>query len=176
MATRSAKSRSDVKRRVGLGFLGIGSTLVMLGIRYDSDEGREFARQVSEVLRDTAYLASAELAKEKGAFPLFDSQKYLSGQFAQRLPKAVRKAIEKMVCAILTCCRLHQPAPSHWHSQTMHRTVSNPRFHGSITVKSAWPLATRVFMKSPITPGVYTARWDTMFPTTANCRISLSPR
>jgi ribonucleoside-diphosphate reductase alpha chain len=95
MATRSAKSRSDVKRRVGLGFLGIGSTLVMLGIRYDSDEGREFARQVSEVLRDTAYLASAELAKEKGAFPLFDSQKYLSGQFAQRLPKAVRKAIEK---------------------------------------------------------------------------------
>lgn len=89
------KAEAMSKRRVGLGFLGIGSTLVMLGIRYDSDEGREFARQVSEVLRDTAYLASAELAKEKGAFPLFDSQKYLSGQFAQRLPKAVRKAIEK---------------------------------------------------------------------------------
>ncbi|MBC3810580.1 adenosylcobalamin-dependent ribonucleoside-diphosphate reductase [Undibacterium aquatile] len=89
------KAEAMSKRRVGLGFLGIGSTLVMLGIRYDSDEGREFARQVSEVLRDTAYLASAELAKEKGAFPLFDSQKYLAGQFAQRLPKAVRKAIEK---------------------------------------------------------------------------------
>jgi len=89
------KAEAMSKRRVGLGFLGIGSTLVMLGIRYDSDEGREFARQVSEVLRDTAYLASAELATEKGVFPLFDSQKYLSGQFAQRLPKAVRKAIEK---------------------------------------------------------------------------------
>ncbi|MFZ4530015.1 MAG: adenosylcobalamin-dependent ribonucleoside-diphosphate reductase, partial [Undibacterium curvum] len=83
------------KRRVGLGFLGIGSTLVMLGIRYDSEQGREFARQVSEAMRDTAYLASAELAKEKGAFPLFDAKQYLAGKFAQRLPEAVRKAIKK---------------------------------------------------------------------------------
>lgn len=83
------------KRRVGLGFLGIGSTLVMLGIRYDSEAGREFARQVSEVMRDTAYLASTELAREKGAFPLFNSKQYLAGKFAQRLPKEVRKSIEK---------------------------------------------------------------------------------
>ncbi|MBC3870683.1 adenosylcobalamin-dependent ribonucleoside-diphosphate reductase [Undibacterium oligocarboniphilum] len=83
------------KRRVGLGFLGLGSSLVMLGIRYDSEEGREFARQVSEAMRDAAYLASTELAKEKGAFPLFDSTRYLAGVFAQRLPKDIRKAIAK---------------------------------------------------------------------------------
>ncbi|MFZ6771202.1 adenosylcobalamin-dependent ribonucleoside-diphosphate reductase [Undibacterium sp. SXout7W] len=83
------------KRRVGLGFLGLGSTLVMLGIRYDSEAGRTFAAKVSEVMRDTAYLASTDLAKEKGAFPLFDSKQYLSGVFAQRLPKQVRNAISK---------------------------------------------------------------------------------
>lgn len=53
------------KRRIGLGFLGLGSTLVMLGIRYDSSEGREFAKQVAESMRDTAYQSSVELAKEK---------------------------------------------------------------------------------------------------------------
>ena len=83
------------KRRVGLGFLGLGSTLVMLGIRYDSEAGRAFAAKVSEVMRDTAYLASTELAKEKGAFPLFDSKQYLAGIFAKRLPKQVRTAISK---------------------------------------------------------------------------------
>ncbi|MBC3860955.1 adenosylcobalamin-dependent ribonucleoside-diphosphate reductase [Undibacterium jejuense] len=83
------------KRRVGLGFLGLGSALVMLGVRYDSEEGREFARQVSETMRDAAYLASAELAKEKGAFPLFDSKQYLAGSFAQRLPKNLRAIIKK---------------------------------------------------------------------------------
>ncbi|MBI3285134.1 MAG: adenosylcobalamin-dependent ribonucleoside-diphosphate reductase [Burkholderiales bacterium] len=83
------------KRRVGLGFLGLGSALVMLGVRYDSDAGRELARRVAELMRDAAYLASSELAKEKGQFPLFDAKKYLAGSFAQRLPAEVRKAISK---------------------------------------------------------------------------------
>jgi ribonucleoside-diphosphate reductase alpha chain len=56
------------KRRVGLGFLGLGSTLIMLGIRYDSEQGRAFAAKVSEAMRDQAYLSSVDLAKEKGAF------------------------------------------------------------------------------------------------------------
>ena len=89
------EAEAMAKRRVGLGFLGLGSALVMLGIRYDSDDGREFARQVSEAMRDAAYLASADLASEKGAFPLFNSKNYLAGSFAQRLPKAVRAAIKK---------------------------------------------------------------------------------
>ncbi|MBC3875324.1 adenosylcobalamin-dependent ribonucleoside-diphosphate reductase [Undibacterium flavidum] len=81
------------KRRVGLGFLGLGSALVMLGLRYDSADGRAFATRVAEAMRDTAYQSSVELAKEKGAFPLFDSEQYLQGAFAQRLPNTLRHQI-----------------------------------------------------------------------------------
>ena len=89
------QAEAQSKRRIGLGYLGIGSTLVMMGLRYDSDEGRVVAQKISEVMRDAAYLASAELAKEKGTFPLFDSDKYLSGLFAKRLPKNLRTIIAK---------------------------------------------------------------------------------
>lgn len=86
---------SQAKRRIGLGFTALGDALIMLGIRYDSEEGRKFASEVSRVLRDEAYRASIELAKERGAFPLFDAKKYLSSGFAKRLPKDIRKDIEK---------------------------------------------------------------------------------
>lgn len=81
------------KRRIGLGFLGLGSALVMMGIRYDTDEGRAFAAKVSEEMRNAAYRASVELAKEKGAFPLFDSTQYLTGAFISRLPADIRDGI-----------------------------------------------------------------------------------
>ncbi len=81
------------KRRIGLGFLGLGSAMVMLGIRYDTDAGRAFAAKVSEEMRDAAYRASVDLAKEKGAFPLFDAAKYLAGAFVSRLPVAIREGI-----------------------------------------------------------------------------------
>jgi len=85
------------KRRIGLGFLGLGDALVMLGLRYDSEAGRVLAAEIAEVMRDTAYLESIELAKEKGAFPLFDAVKYLDegGEFAKRLPEAIRTEIRK---------------------------------------------------------------------------------
>jgi ribonucleoside-diphosphate reductase alpha chain len=81
------------KRRIGLGFLGLGDALVMLGLRYDTDAARAFAGQVAERLRDTAYAASVALAKEKGAFGLFDAENYLAGGFARRLPEALREQI-----------------------------------------------------------------------------------
>ncbi|GAB3470350.1 adenosylcobalamin-dependent ribonucleoside-diphosphate reductase [Massilia terrae] len=84
---------AHAKRRIGLGFLGLGSALVMLGLRYDSQEGRSLAADIAGELRDAAYAASVELAREKGAFPLFDAEKYLQGQFVQRLPEALRAAI-----------------------------------------------------------------------------------
>lgn len=83
------------KRRVGLGFLGLGSALVMLGLRYDSDEGRAMAAKISESMRDHAYMASSELAQQKGSFPLFDADKYLDSGFAKRLPAAVREHIRE---------------------------------------------------------------------------------
>ncbi len=81
------------KRRIGLGFLGLGSALAMLGLRYDADEGRDMAARIATELRDAAYAASIELAREKGAFPLFDADKYLRGQFVERLPQLLLDGI-----------------------------------------------------------------------------------
>jgi ribonucleoside-diphosphate reductase alpha chain len=75
------------KRRVGLGFTGLGDALCMLRLRYDRPEATAMGARISEFMRDTAYLASVELAKERGAFPLFNAELYLSGgNFASRLP------------------------------------------------------------------------------------------
>src|SRR5213592_1510097 len=67
------------KRRVGLGFTGLGDTLIMLRERYDAEFARGTAARISEFMRDTAYRASSDLAKERGAFPLFNADMYLSG-------------------------------------------------------------------------------------------------
>ena len=82
------------KRRIGLGFTGLGDALVMLNQRYDTALARDTARHISEVMRDAAYHASVDLAIERGAFPLFNADMYLSrGNFASRLPQAVKDRI-----------------------------------------------------------------------------------
>ena len=83
------------KRRIGLGFLGIGDAILMLGLNYHKEDGVEFAKKVSEVLRDVAYNASIDLAIEKGKFPLFNARKYLQGGFVSRLPESIKKRIRK---------------------------------------------------------------------------------
>ncbi len=84
------------KRRVGLGFTGLGDALVMLRLRYDSEEARAMASRISEAMRDYAYRASVELARERGAFPLFNADLYLSGtSFAARLPEEVKQLIRR---------------------------------------------------------------------------------
>lgn len=86
-------AEAENKRRVGLGYLGLGDALIMLGARYNSDAGRALAADISRVMRDAAYRASVELAREKGAFPLFDADKYLAGEFVSRLPEDIREGI-----------------------------------------------------------------------------------
>ncbi|QEL64657.1 ribonucleoside-diphosphate reductase alpha chain [Oryzomicrobium terrae] len=84
------------KRRIGLGFTGLGDTLAMLRLRYDRPEARAMASRISEFMRDTAYLTSVDMAQERGAFPLFNSELYLSGgNFASRLPNDIKAAIRK---------------------------------------------------------------------------------
>ncbi|CAB1369442.1 adenosylcobalamin-dependent ribonucleoside-diphosphate reductase [Denitratisoma oestradiolicum] len=84
------------KRRVGLGFTGLGDALIMLRLRYDSADAQIMATRISEFMRDQAYLASVELATERGAFPLFNADLYLSGgNFASRLPQEVKDKIRK---------------------------------------------------------------------------------
>ncbi len=82
------------KRRVGLGFTGLGDALIMLRIKYDTPEACAMAAKISEAMRDSSYLASVELARERGAFPLFNADLYLSGgNFASRLPNEVKQKI-----------------------------------------------------------------------------------
>ncbi len=83
------------KRRIGLGFTGLGDALIMLGLRYDSAEARDFAADLTRQMRDAAYRASIELAKEKGAFPLLEAEKFLASGMASRLPEDIRADILK---------------------------------------------------------------------------------
>ncbi|MCK6389657.1 MAG: adenosylcobalamin-dependent ribonucleoside-diphosphate reductase [Azonexus sp.] len=84
------------KRRVGLGYTGLGDMLAMLRLRYDKAEARAMAARISEFMRDTAYLYSVDMAKERGAFPLFNAELYLSGgNFASRLSNDVKAEIRK---------------------------------------------------------------------------------
>ncbi len=90
------REESAAKRRIGVGFTGMGNALAMLCVRYDRAEGRALAAQIAARMRDAAYAASVALAQEKGAFPKFDADGYLAeGTFASRLPEALRAAIRK---------------------------------------------------------------------------------
>jgi ribonucleoside-diphosphate reductase alpha chain len=84
------------KRRIGLGFTGLGDALIEIGLRYDADEGRATAARIAEAMRDAAYTASIDIAQEKGAFPMLDAERYLATpRFASRLPDALKRAIRK---------------------------------------------------------------------------------
>lgn len=88
------QEEARIKRRIGVGFTGLGDALVMLGLRYNAPAGREMAQKIACCMRDAAYTASVALAREKGAFELFDPDAYLAdGTFASRLPKALKADI-----------------------------------------------------------------------------------
>ena len=90
------QSEANAKRRIGLGFTGLGDALAMLRLRYDTQPARDMAATISAFLRDHAYATSSTLAEERGAFPLFNADLYLAGDnFASRLPDAIRKSIRK---------------------------------------------------------------------------------
>ena len=80
------RKEAMAKRRVGLGFTGLGDALAMLRLRYDTDDARAMAAKISAAMRDDAYKASADLAKERGAFPLFNADMYRRGEFRHRFP------------------------------------------------------------------------------------------
>jgi ribonucleoside-diphosphate reductase alpha chain len=90
------REEAHAKRRIGVGFTGMGNTLAMLCLRYDTDEGRAMAARIAQRMRDAAYTASVALAREKGMFPQFDADGYLaSGTFASRLPEALQNDIRQ---------------------------------------------------------------------------------
>ncbi|SFC20267.1 ribonucleoside-diphosphate reductase alpha chain [Polaromonas sp. OV174] len=88
------QAESAAKRRIGVGFTGLGNALSLLRLRYDAPDGRDMAARIALRMRDAAYAASVVLAQEKGVFPKFDADGYLApGTFASRLPPALQQAI-----------------------------------------------------------------------------------
>jgi ribonucleoside-diphosphate reductase alpha chain len=87
------RAEAKAKRRIGLGVTGLADALLMTGLTYGSEDA---ARQTSdwlEAIARAAYLASAQLASEKGAFPLFDAEEYAKAPMVQRLGTEVQTAV-----------------------------------------------------------------------------------
>jgi len=85
---------AQAKRRIGLGITGLADALVFLGLRYGSSAAREKAAEWMAIIQNAAYSASAALAAEKGAFPLYDAEAFRSRPNVGRLDADVRAAIE----------------------------------------------------------------------------------
>ena len=89
------KLEAKNKRRIGLGVTGLADALLMVGLRYGSDEAVKKTEKWMKTIALSAYKASINLAEEKGAFPLFDPEKFIvSGNMIQ-MDEDVKKAVNK---------------------------------------------------------------------------------
>ena len=91
LEAQAAEARA--KRRIGLGVTGLADALIFCKVKYGSPESLVLIRQWLAAISHAAYRASIELAKEKGAFPLFDKNPYLSTPHIQALPPEIYNAI-----------------------------------------------------------------------------------
>jgi len=87
------RCEAEAKRRIGLGVTGLADALLMVGLRYGSAEAAVQTESWMHQIARAAYLASVDLAKEKGAFPLFDAEGYLASGAMQEMDSDVRDAI-----------------------------------------------------------------------------------
>src|SRR5690606_15470989 len=87
------RKEAMAKRRIGLGVTGLADALIFAGARYGSPRALSLAETWMAHVQRAAYLASAELAAEKGAFPLYDAEKFLARPGVTRLAPEVRQAI-----------------------------------------------------------------------------------
>ena len=92
-ALEAQAQEARAKRRIGLGITGLADALMQCGVRYDSPEAARLTGDWLRVVRDAAYAASAALAAEKGAFPLFDRDAYLDRPMLRTLDPALRAEI-----------------------------------------------------------------------------------
>ena len=90
---QAAEARA--KRRIGLGVTGLADALLMLGLRYGADDAVAQTRDWMKAIARSAYLASVDLAREKGAFPLFDADEFLQSGFMRRMDDDVRQAVQR---------------------------------------------------------------------------------
>src|SRR5689334_11630098 len=87
------KKQAMAKRRIGLGVTGLADALIMCGVRYGTPPAVALAEQWLAALKVAAYDATAELAREKGSFPLYDAQRFLAAPNVGRLPQTLRAKI-----------------------------------------------------------------------------------
>ena len=87
------EAEAKSKRRMGLGVTGLANAGEMLGHPYASPSFMEWAEGVLATLRDETYSTSSDLAAEKGAFPLFDADKYMKSRFIKSLPQHLQTKI-----------------------------------------------------------------------------------
>lgn len=87
------EQRERSERRVGLGTMGLAEMLLRLGIRYGSDESLQFIERLYAFIRDEAYRASIELAKERNKFWHCKPEKHVQGEFIKTLPEDIREGI-----------------------------------------------------------------------------------
>jgi ribonucleoside-diphosphate reductase alpha chain len=88
------EQRQKSERRIGLGTMGLAELLIRLGLRYGSEEAVRFIDKLYSFIAQSAYLASVELAKEKGRFPAY-SDEFLKSGFMKKMPKEVRDEVAK---------------------------------------------------------------------------------
>lgn len=93
LAEQRVEARS--KRRMGLGITGVANAIEALGFEYASEKFLRTLKEIMGVIRDVSYRTSVELAIEKGAFPEFNSDKYLKSGFCKTLPKDIKELIAK---------------------------------------------------------------------------------
>jgi ribonucleoside-diphosphate reductase alpha chain len=86
-------TEARMKRRIGLGVTGLADALILCGARYGSPKSLALIETWLREIRDAAYRASVELAREKGPFPLFDAEAYLAGETVSELPDDIRAGI-----------------------------------------------------------------------------------
>ncbi len=89
------EAEAQAKRRIGLGVTGLADALLMLGQRYGSEAAAATCEAWMHAIARSAYLASVDLAKEKGAFPLFDAEKFLASGNMLAMDADVREAVAK---------------------------------------------------------------------------------
>ncbi len=93
LAAQAEEARA--KRRIGLGITGLADALLMVGLRYGSEDAAAQTEAWLHRIARASYLASADLAAEKGAFPLFDRDAFLAGPTMQNMDADVRRTIAK---------------------------------------------------------------------------------
>jgi ribonucleoside-diphosphate reductase alpha chain len=98
-------------RRTGLGITGLGDCIAMLNTQYGSEESLKITKEIFSIIRDNAYRSSIDMAKERGAFPIWDSNKEQNNKYLNRLPEEILKDMKKYGRRNIACLTI-SPAGS----------------------------------------------------------------